>query len=145
MTRSSRQAGRGAGQRPRADRARAPGSRWGGVPSGDGSNRSWERGEQADGGRDVESRSPERLILPPPALPPPAPEVYSLLTAFMWINLILALTQSSEGGEGGLHRGKRMRERFSMWEQQDVTSRMSLPSEGEGGAGCHPPRPLARS
>lgn len=69
----------------------------------DGSNRSWERGEQADGGRDVESRSPERLILPPPA---PAPEVYSLLTAFMWINLILALTQSSEGGRGDYTGGR---------------------------------------
>lgn len=63
--------GAGAGQRPRADRARAPGSHGEGVPSEDGSNRSWERGEQADGGRDVESRSPERLILPPPRPPSP--------------------------------------------------------------------------
>lgn len=97
--------GAGAGQRPRADRARAPGSHGEGVPSEDGSNRSWQRGEQADGGRDVESRSPEQLILPPP--PPPAPEVYSLLTAFMWINLILALTQSSEGGRGDYTGGSR--------------------------------------
>lgn len=77
------------------------------------------RGRRAVGGREQSKlgerrtgrRGPGRRVTEPraayPSSPPPAPEVYSLLTAFMWINLILALTQSSEGGRGDYTGGSR--------------------------------------